>query len=437
MRMGPPGPFFPHHQSTLEQRIYDMNRRMTQRIDSKNEQEAQWWDVFGNEFFDDSARLFLNFHLDDGPKKYSIGRTLIPRYFRSIFDGGVKDLFYVLRSPCREFMARADTLVLEVENAIQVTRHDKPQYTEVNTEGRLYVEFSLSEEYANFPPRVRLWVFEIRNHQEFVHRNVLASLASQQGLAAEATESLGKDITRQGITPVTLNYLRLCMILEPMQNLMSIHKTHNVPPADCLHHSNFQRHAAAAAQSRPRGAGPGPPGPPPPISQPILAPLPEPEPQRPAPPKRKRNRKGSNSGPGAGGKKGKAGAGPVPNPPTASPAPGPPPPNFALTSHVDVMVVGEPSLMGGDFGDEDERMISRMENTQFDPSLAPPPPEAGAMWRGAPPPPPPPPQQQHPGHPLPHPGPLPTLPPPSSHSPSLSRLIKAEGGDHPTQTPPA
>ena len=34
------------------------------------------------------------------------------------------------------------------------------------------------------------------------------------------------------------------------------------------------------------------------------------------------------------------------------------------------MVVGEPSLMGGEFGEEDERMISRLENAQYDPAAA-------------------------------------------------------------------
>lgn len=34
------------------------------------------------------------------------------------------------------------------------------------------------------------------------------------------------------------------------------------------------------------------------------------------------------------------------------------------------MVVGEPSLMGGEFGDEDERLITRLENTQYDASTA-------------------------------------------------------------------
>lgn len=32
------------------------------------------------------------------------------------------------------------------------------------------------------------------------------------------------------------------------------------------------------------------------------------------------------------------------------------------------MVVGEPTLMGGEFGDEDERLITRLENTQYEPN---------------------------------------------------------------------
>ena len=32
------------------------------------------------------------------------------------------------------------------------------------------------------------------------------------------------------------------------------------------------------------------------------------------------------------------------------------------------MVVGEPTLMGGEFGDEDERLITRLENAQFEPN---------------------------------------------------------------------
>ncbi|GAA6088067.1 LIM domain-binding protein 2b isoform X1, partial [Tachysurus ichikawai] len=34
----------------------------------------------------------------------------------------------------------------------------------------------------------------------------------------------------------------------------------------------------------------------------------------------------------------------------------------------DVMVVGEPSLMGAELGDVDERLITRLENDQYDPA---------------------------------------------------------------------
>ncbi|VDK50321.1 unnamed protein product [Anisakis simplex] len=76
---------------------------------------------------------------------------------------------------------------------------------------------------------------------------------------------------------------------------------------------------------------------------------------------RKRTRKTAAGGAGGGAKKKN----------NASPAPSAP--NFPLNSHFpiqyqDVMVVGEPSMMGGEYGEEDERTISRVENTQFDPN---------------------------------------------------------------------
>ena len=43
---------------------------------------------------------------------------------------------------------------------------------------------------------------------------------------------------------------------------------------------------------------------------------------------------------------------------TSSKKKSPSTPGFAIATQ-DVMVVGEPSLMGGEFGDEDERLITR------------------------------------------------------------------------------
>ena len=44
---------------------------------------------------------------------------------------------------------------------------------------------------------------------------------------------------------------------------------------------------------------------------------------------------------------------------------------MVLVSQQDVMVVGEPTLMGGEFGDEDERLITRLENQQYEPNCDP------------------------------------------------------------------
>jgi len=82
-----------------------------------------------------------------------------------------------------------------------------------------------------------------------------------------------------------------------------------------------------------------------------------PEAQRPPSKRRKRKSSATNAGPTTGKKK------------NANNSMSPGPPNFSLASQ-DVMVVGEPSLMGGEFGDEDERLITRLENNQFDPNSA-------------------------------------------------------------------
>ncbi|XP_030766599.1 LIM domain-binding protein 2-like isoform X1 [Sitophilus oryzae] len=115
-----------------------------------------------------------------------------------------------------------------------------------------------------------------------------------------------------------------------MQELMSRNKAYALSPRDCLKTTLFQKWQRIIAPPGTRGRT---------------------ESQRPA--NKRRKRKGSNSGGAANN------ATPAPN---KKRSPGP---NFSLASQ-DVMVVGEPSLMGGEFGDEDERLITRLENTQYD-----------------------------------------------------------------------
>lgn len=122
------------------------------------ESDNCWWDSFANEFFEDEAQLTLTFCLEDGPKRYSelsggingivqylanmfhfyrsktfiaaIGRTLIPRYFRSIFEGGVTELYYNLKHSKESF--HNTSITLDCEQCTMVTHHSKPMYTKVS-----------------------------------------------------------------------------------------------------------------------------------------------------------------------------------------------------------------------------------------------------------------------------------------------------------------
>ncbi|KAG2462788.1 LDB1 protein, partial [Polypterus senegalus] len=220
----------------------------------------------------------------------AIGRTLIPRYFRSIFEGGATELYYVLKHPKESF--HNNFVSLDCDQCTMVTQNGKPMFTQVCVEGRLYLEFMFDD-----MMRIKTWHFSIRQHRELIPRSILA--------------------------------MHLCVILEPMQELMSRHKTYSLSPRDCLKTCLFQKWQRMVA--------------------------PPAEPARQAPSKRRKRKMSGGSTMSSGG-----GTNSNSNSKKKSPAS-----SFALSSQ-DVMVVGEPTLMGGEFGDEDERLITRLENTQFD-----------------------------------------------------------------------
>ncbi|XP_061060634.1 LIM domain-binding protein 2-like [Eubalaena glacialis] len=201
-----------------------------------------------------------------------------------------------------------------------VTQHGKPMFTKVCTEGRLIWEFTFDD-----LMRIKTWHFTIRQYRELVPRSILAMHA--QG--PQVLDQLSKNITRTGLTDFTVNYLRLCVILEPMQELMSRHKTYNLSPPDCLKTCLFQKWQRMVE-------------PPEPTRQPTTKQT------------KRKNSTSSTSSSGTGNTANSTGG------KKKTPAA-----NLSLSSQ-DVMVVGEPALMGGEFGDEDERLITRLENTQYD-----------------------------------------------------------------------
>ncbi|XP_005990482.1 LIM domain-binding protein 2a isoform X4 [Latimeria chalumnae] len=288
----PFGPFYRRHTPYMvqpEYRIYEMNKRLQSRTEDS---DSLWWDAFATEFFEDDATLTLSFCLEDGPKRYTIGRTLIPRYFSTVFEGGVTDLYYILKHSKESY--HNSSITVDCDQCTMVTQHGKPMFTKVCTEGRLILEFTFDD-----LMRIKTWHFTIRQYRELVPRSILA--------------------------------MHLCVILEPMQELMSRHKTYNLSPRDCLKTCLFQKW------------------------QRMVAPPAEPTRQQ-TTKRRKRKNSTNNSLYNAGNNLNST------NSKKKSPGG-----NLNLPSQVpDVMVVGEPTLMGGEFGDEDERLITRLENTQYD-----------------------------------------------------------------------
>ncbi|XP_041122284.1 LIM domain-binding protein 2 isoform X5 [Polyodon spathula] len=331
----PFGPFYRRHTPYMvqpEYRIYEMNKRLQSRTE---ESDNLWWDAFATEFFEDDATLTLSFCLEDGPKRYTIGRTLIPRYFSTVFEGGVTDLYYILKHSKESF--HNSSITVDCDQCTMVTQHGKPMFTKVCTEGRLILEFTFDD-----LMRIKAWHFTIRQYRELVPRSILAMHAQDP----QVLEQLSKNITRMGLTNFTLNYLRLCVILEPMQELMSRHKTYNLGPRDCLKTCLFQKWQRMVA----------PPGHPQNFKTEIFTTNHKKEPSRQTTTKRRKRKNSassaSNSSLGNNNSNSKKKS---------------PVSNFSLSSQVpDVMVVGEPTLMGGEFGDEDERLITRLENTQYD-----------------------------------------------------------------------
>lgn len=93
-----------------------------------------------------------------------------------------------------------------------MNQYDPQQMKEINavsressilvcTEGRLIVEFTVDD-----LMRIKSWNFSTRQHQELIPRSLIALQAQQDpGLL----EQMSKNITRQGLTNSTLNYLRV------------------------------------------------------------------------------------------------------------------------------------------------------------------------------------------------------------------------------------
>ncbi|CAF0711489.1 unnamed protein product [Brachionus calyciflorus] len=403
-----------------EYKIYEMNKRLSNRPDQLllpvNHPHYDpnisylWYDSFVNEFFDENAKLTIKNVTDENGniKHYTLSRSMIPRFFRSFSDGSCTELnFQILRGHIINVQTISNNgshhqiIFYESDPCILNCKLGKPMYAKVCTEGKLLLECILEPSSQQQQAsgsiifdsiKIKHFTFMINRHQELVPRSTICMLQDPNQL-----EQLSTNITRMGLTQQTLKYLKICSVLEPMQELMLKHRLTGLTPRDCLRNSAAQRSSLRNIHPSQQHQMPTTPTNPP-INSPFqrsssivqneeilnkpadTKAVVNPSDNSKTPSKRrKRKSSPTNSSPneikkepGSATKSKKGSAAPVPIPQNQSPSPVF---NYNQTTSGygtpigqmgDVMVVGEPSLMGGDFGEQDERLITRLENNQFD-----------------------------------------------------------------------
>uniref|UniRef100_A0A0K0FY79 LIM domain-binding protein 2 (inferred by orthology to a human protein) n=1 Tax=Strongyloides venezuelensis TaxID=75913 RepID=A0A0K0FY79_STRVS len=376
----PPGGMGPQHQMgqqiNLESKIHDMNRRLCffHTANIPEQDWAAWWNAFAFEFFDDLAKIQLHLYDENlPPQKYIFGRAIIPKFFKALFEGGIREMYIAPRMPCREGISNNYPLIfLDCDNALLHTKHERPAMLDVQTDIRFLMEFSL--DMSGY--RIRNWTLELKHCYYFNWKD------QNQKNDNMILDKLKLGFAHLGLNQHALNTIKMASILEPMQILFSIHKTQGIQPKECVGHAVMQYHLKTQqnqriqeqrmAQQRAGMAGPYGPGTLPPHM--MMGMRPE---ETAPPPKKTRKRNKRNATASSGGatntdpsessskKKSDGGSNSVKNTPINNnliPATTPNGSQMPQAPYNDLMVVGEPTVMGGDYGSGDERKISRVEN---------------------------------------------------------------------------
>uniref|UniRef100_A0A0K0FE60 LIM domain-binding protein 2 (inferred by orthology to a human protein) n=1 Tax=Strongyloides venezuelensis TaxID=75913 RepID=A0A0K0FE60_STRVS len=219
----------------LESKIRDMNRRLCffHIANIPEHEKTSWWNGFTFEFFDDQARIQLHLYDENlPPQKYVFGRTTIPRFFKALFENGVREMYIIPKVPCREGISNNYPLIfLDCDSAVLYTKQEKPAMIDVQTEIRFLIEFSLDSIYGY---RIRNWILELKHCCYFSWKD------QNQKNNNRILDKLKLGFAHLGLNQHALNTIKLANILEPMQILFYVHKTQGIHPKTCIAHALMQ-----------------------------------------------------------------------------------------------------------------------------------------------------------------------------------------------------
>lgn len=227
-----------------EIRMLEFNRRLQSRpacnrsnpaASLEHQDDLIWWHEFTNDFFRDDATLTLKLLVDGKPTTYILKRSLIAKFFRSYFTGGVTDMSFNLQNPKER--RSGSSVVLDCDQTTIITRnllnHPKISVTKliVCAEGHLILDFVGSGSESLL---IKSWFLRLNMCREYIDRS-LTTMGLPSTMFIEP-------VTTQGLPKSTISYLKICSILEPMQDIMAQHKQSNLDPKSCLKKFLYDKH---------------------------------------------------------------------------------------------------------------------------------------------------------------------------------------------------
>jgi len=309
-----------------EYRLYDLNKRLLTR---NEDSDQHWWELFANQFFEDDATINISIYLDEEPKRFTVNRTLIPRFFRTLVEGDVSEVYFHFKQS-KEHLHQP-IVTFDCEQGSLIMQLGRPSFIKSCTDGHFTIDFTFDD-----LMRIKSWNWVVKQHYEMIPRSVVAIPTDNPTYL----EQLSRNFIRYGLPTPMINFLRLCEILQPMHELMSRQRTSGFSARDCLRTILQKPWPKTPIETR-------------------------------QPKKTPRKRK-SNSSTISGGTESPVSSAPTTPTKKRSSANSLLNPNANSSSSTpgDVMIVGEPSLMGGEMDDDDERFITRLENNQYDPNVS-------------------------------------------------------------------
>jgi len=237
----------------LIHRLIQFNETQTKRPENNN---MEFWRTFVGDFFTESSIFKYIVWNDKETRTFELPTKVLPRFFKLSYDGGMREMTYVLENP-REYSMDSRTYLMNCTRTKMICVFDGSQ---VVTNGHLRVTFTQDL-------KILCWEFDAHKHQVLIPRTFLesnlAALTSQLenhynsfpnssagGKSNNINQSTGASgstgnisqmhvlpqppVNEYGITSQVMRCYEIAEVIASMEDLMDFSAVMGVSPMETL-----------------------------------------------------------------------------------------------------------------------------------------------------------------------------------------------------------